>query len=304
WMMYERFGNPVFPHLNSLFDAPLGPDTAFRDEKFLPDSFMEGLLRPFWFSFDASPINEQATRDFRLLAGYIPALAIPGMALWRAQNGKAGSSDRVMVALALGFLSTFAIWTAVFSIQRYVMGLYLVGPVLLAATAWWLFPAYVAQPRGRILTFAVAAVLLLSTSYERLRRVPWQSWQEPYVWTELPSTVDPAGAIIVMSAFYPSAFTAPAFSDAYFITHGDPRPWSRPALAKYRETVRATIQSSSRPVYGVMFHGQESREPALHQLADEYGLTANFADCQQLETAFDTAATHWLACPMRRTRAR
>ncbi|MEQ9314752.1 MAG: hypothetical protein RLN72_02810, partial [Henriciella sp.] len=55
--MYERFGNPIFPNLNTLFGAPLGPDFAFRDEKFLPASFWEGFIRPILFSWDASPIN-------------------------------------------------------------------------------------------------------------------------------------------------------------------------------------------------------------------------------------------------------
>lgn len=128
WMMYERFGNPIFPNLNALFDAPLGPDTAFRDEKFLPGSFLEGALRPFWFSFDASPINEQPTRDFRLLAGYLAALAIPVVAGIRWRSGEAGRQDRALLALSLGFLVTFTAWTAIFSIQRYAMGLYLIGP--------------------------------------------------------------------------------------------------------------------------------------------------------------------------------
>ena len=300
WMMYERFGNPIFPNLNALFDAPLGPDTAFRDEKFLPGSFLEGALRPFWFSFDASPINEQPTRDFRLLAGYLAALAIPVVAGIRWRSGEAGRQDRALLALSLGFLVTFTAWTAIFSIQRYAMGLYLIGPALLVAFAGWLFPRAVPTSAGRLVTFALVGALLLSTSFERLRRVPWQSWNEPYVWTELPASIDPDGAIIVMSSFYPSAFTAPAFASADMITHADARPWSRPALAHYREQVRAEIQSSDRPVYGVMFHGQESRQPALARMAGEYGLTADFDECERLRTAFDTSGTHWLVCPLRR----
>jgi hypothetical protein len=144
------------------------------------------------------------------------------------------------------------------------------------------------------------AALLLSTSFERLRRVPWQSMDEPYVWTKLPAGVDVTDAIIILSSHYPTGFTAPAFSDAHLLTHGDARPWSKPALANYRPLIQAEIDRSQRAIFAVMFRGQESGPQALERLASDYQLKADFDACQPMQTAFDSGSTHWILCPLSR----
>ena len=300
WEMYERFGNPIFPNLNSLFGSPYGPDTAFRDEKFLPASFWEGVVRPIFFSFDASPINEQATSDVRLLAGYIACFAILGLSARAAWRGKADARHRILCALAAGFLVTFAVWTLMFSIQRYAMGLYIAGPVLMMGALWLVWPQTLNEQRPRLAVLVLMAALLLSTSFERLRRVPWQSMDEPYVWTKLPAGVDVTDAVIILSSHYPTGFTAPAFSDAHLLTHGDARPWSKPALANYRPLIQAEIDRSQRAIFAVMFRGQESGPQALERLASDYQLNADFEACQPMQTAFDSGSTHWILCPLTR----
>ncbi|MEM5515414.1 hypothetical protein WNY37_00535 [Henriciella sp. AS95] len=300
WEMYERFGNPIFPNLNSLFGSPYGPDTAFRDEKFLPASFWEGVVRPIFFSFDASPINEQATRDFRLLAGYLAAFAILGLSVRALWQGRADARHRVLCALAAGFLVTFTVWTLMFSIQRYAMGLYIIGPVLMMGALWLVWPKTLNEERPRLALLVLMGALLLSTSFERLRRVPWQSMSEPYVWTKLPEGVDVSDAIIILSSYYPTGFTAPAFKDAHMLTHGDARPWSKPALANYRPLIQAEIDASERAIFAVMFRGQESGPEALERLAGDYHLKSDFEACQPMQTAFDSGSTHWILCPLTR----
>lgn len=302
WEMYQRFGNPIFPNLNSLFGAELGPDTAFRDEKFLPDTFWEGLIRPIFFSWDATPINEEATRDFRLLTGYLASFAIMGLSARAFLKGEADGRHRVLLALAAGFLATFTVWTLMFSIQRYAMGLYISGPVLLMGVLWLLWPSKASEGRIRLAIIGLMGALLLSTSFERLRLVPWRAVTEPYSWVELPAGLETDGSIVIMSSYYPTAFTAPAFSSAHLITHGDARPWSKPALANYRALIRQKIDGSDRPIFAVMYFGQESREDALVRLATEYGLTASLDTCKPMETAFDSGANYWLLCPLSRVR--
>jgi len=300
WEMYERFGNPIFPNLNSLFDSPLGPDGAFRDEKFLPESFWEGVVRPIFFSFDASPINEQPTRDFRLLVGYVASFAILTLSALAWWKGRADHRHRILCALSACFLLTFTAWTLMFSIQRYAMGLYIIGPVLLMGVLWLLWPVKLSRQAPRLAVLALMGALLVSTSFERLRRVPWKSVSEKYVWTELPEGVDVTGSIVIMSSFYPTAFTAPAFADAHLITHGDARPWSRPALENYRPQIKEAISQSDRQVFAVMFFGQESGEDALNRLADDYGLEASLSACSPMQTAFDSGGTYWQLCALSR----
>lgn len=300
-IMMDKFGNPVFPHLNSLFGSPAdGPSEAFRDHRYLPEGMWDALIRPFKFSFDGTLINEYHFYDFRFLIGYL--VCFVGLALFAraALQKRLTEAARPALILIAAFLVTMIVWSMVFSIQRYAMGLWLIGLLIPLVMLWYYRPDALSHSKIRIAAFAVLGAVIISTSYASLRRAAWTSWDEPYVWTKLPDTVDVTDAIIVMSARYPTAYTAPAMQRAAWITHADARPWSRAALENYRPRIKAAIAASDNPVFAIMFIGQDSDEDDLVRLAGEVGLIAHFNRCERMGTAFNTLNTHWVICPLGR----
>lgn len=303
WMMWDMFGNPVYPHLNATFGSPpLGPDEAFRDPRYLPEGVIDALFRPFFFSFDGSLIYEYDVADFRFLPAYVATI---GTLIWIGSRAlrrlELPEGTRLVAGLSASFLVTYLFWAMMFSIIRYAMALWLVAPILVLVISVWAFPALRELKQFRLIALSICAAFVLTTSQAPGRRVAWSNWTEPYVSTKLPTDLDISGSVVVFSANYPTAFTAPAFSGAAWLTHADTRAWSRPALENYRPLIRERIESSTSPVYAVMFSGQGSGADELKRMASELGLGARFEACQALSTGFDLGSTHWVVCPLTRT---
>ncbi|WP_018148529.1 hypothetical protein [Henriciella marina] len=317
WMalLYEAFANPVFPLLNTVFDAPLGSDSVSRDVRYLPSNFLEAVAWPALAAFDLSLINEDDGRDLRLAAFYVGALALPALALVSARHR--AHVPRAVLAVSLACVAFVLFWVLQFSIMRYAMAAFLLGPMLLVL-AWQISPLrkYVA-PAGKPALYGMALIFIFTMKSESVRRIPWSSAGEGYLSVERPEQFSYEGAGVIMAGPFPVAFTATAFSDAAWITHGDVQPWSRPFLENYRPEIRSRISSSSVDLFAVICVQDETGETAeklangltdintagqtLARLAGEYPVTGNAENCAPLETSFDTDSTHWVVCPLTRT---
>ncbi|MEL6857430.1 MAG: hypothetical protein AAFO74_03530 [Pseudomonadota bacterium] len=300
WTMWEMFGNPVYPNLSVAFgSSPLSPDEAFRDERYLPVNIFDLFARPFFFSFDTSLIYEFALVDLRFLVGYLAvAFALGWMARTALRGAAWPKGTRLVAALSAGFLASFVVWSELFSIMRYANALWIIGPLLALLITLWAVPRLAQSPRLVLISLAACLALVFTTSQSPSRRVVWTAWDEPYVWTELPSEADIAGAAILFSAHYPTAFNAPALRDAAWFTHADSQAWSKPGLKNYRPQIAARLAAHQGPVYAVMFWGQSSDADDLHRMASDYGYTARPEACLRLRTSFDLDAMHWALCPL------
>lgn len=302
WLMWDMFGNPVYPNLNSVFGASaLGPDEPFRDERYLPAGLWEIPIRPFLFTLNGKLIFEYDVVDARFLFGYLASLAALGVMVWRAASKRAAlPNTRLVLAICANVLTVFFVWAAMFSILRYAMALWVMAPMLLLVLAAWMWPSKMQQAEARYVMLGVCAFLLITLDLPDWRRAAWASPLEPYSWAELPEGMDVTDGVIVFSAYYPTAFTAPAFTDAAWLTHADTRPWSRPALENYRPLIRERIASDTNPVFAVLFSGQGSDADDLARMAGEVGLTSDYSLCAPMKTGFDSGSTHWLLCPLQR----
>jgi hypothetical protein len=129
WMLvlYREFGNPVFPHLNSLFQSPDFPAISLGAERFAPRGLGAALLFPFEI---ASPTfmtyAEIAAPDLRFSV-LILALAALGVLAARRR----AFPDARFVAF---FLIAMGAWIATSGNGRYgMLVLLLVGPCLALA---------------------------------------------------------------------------------------------------------------------------------------------------------------------------
>jgi len=304
WYMWELFANPIFPNLGGMFSgSPLGPDEPFRDERFLPTSLLDLLVRPFAFSINGLLIYEFDSADPRFLALYLAIIA--GLVYVLAQRLKLKSwprQIRLVLGLSAAILSIFLIWGAVFSIIRYALALWVIAPVVAIVWLSWMMPRRARLPQFRMILMILCGALFVMTGPSHVRRVAWTSFAEPYVWAERPVSVDLSGSVVAFATQFPTAFLAPSLEDAAWLTHADSPPWSKAAPANYRPMVRAKILSSGAPVYVVMFWGQQSDESDLHRTAAELGKSASVEQCHRLITSFDIKIAdydmYWILCPL------
>ena len=316
WMakLYTELGNPVFPMLNDLFRAPLGPESISRDVRYLPDGILEALVRPVMGAFDLALINEDTGRDLRLAAFYLGALTILGITV--VQLPSRVSVPRSVIALALASLVFIMVWVFQFSIMRYATGAFLLGPLMLVV-AWKLGPFEKAiSISSRPFLYGMALIMIVTLGPESVRRAPWKSGTEPYLNVELPPSFQTENTGIIMAGPFPTAFTAIAFEDAAWIGHGATQPWSRPFLDNYRPLIAERINRSGSDLYAVICVQRGSHETAeklkegltdintagqtLAQLAGDYPVMGSDDACRPMKTSFDTDTTSWVICPLTR----
>ncbi|WP_143435243.1 hypothetical protein [Henriciella aquimarina] len=295
WHLYEAYGNPIFPQLNTFFDAPLGPDTAFRDNRYLPGGVGEAMLRPFVFLFDGALVNEHHFFDPRLQIGYVAAFGMLGLVA--ARPGKAWPAGREAVALSVGLIVSLLAWSLVFSIARYYSAGWLIGPAMFALFVAMLRPAWLGHAWAPFVSLGVAAALFATTQLAELRRVPWQGWSEPYVTAEVPAMPGLDHAVIAFSGGYPSAFLAPFFPQTAQMTHLVPQEWSAPALANYRGQIRDLIAEPGRPLYVVIVDTEGHFTETVEKLMRIEHVTVETGACKVIDTNFATPETVWKICP-------
>src|SRR6185436_4804061 len=76
WLMYERYGNPLFPYFNDVFRSPWGDPVAYAATRFGPSSPLEWLVFPFMLLWKLQDyVSEAEFRDARPALLYALALA-------------------------------------------------------------------------------------------------------------------------------------------------------------------------------------------------------------------------------------
>lgn len=309
WMavLWQEFGNPIFPKFASAFPGPDAATEASRDTRYLPANLFEALSLPVRASVEGRYINEGAVFDLRLGLSYLSALYLAGLALGRR------SVSRPAVALALGTLTLIAVWIGLFSIMRYAMAVWMLAP-LLAWTAWKSAGlAWPAARNGRLLFAGLSLALVATTSAENVRRIGWESSAESYVEVQPPAAMSYDGALIFIAAEFPAAFTATAFPEAR-LTHIDAQEWSAPFLANYRRRIEAVLDDHEGPIYlvycqpdyidkasGRLVDDLYTAEKALMGDGEKYGLRLTPDGCREIETSFSTEFTTWQICPLERS---
>ena len=128
WLLYERFGNPLFPYYNDIFRSPWADPVRFTATRFGPQSLLEWAIFPYEMLWNLEGfVAEPEFRDARPAVLYTLAIAAliarpptpPGMRReWRF--------------LGVFFLGSFAAWAVMYRIFRYLVPLEMVGALFVA----------------------------------------------------------------------------------------------------------------------------------------------------------------------------
>lgn len=296
WHLWQKFGNPVFPMMNGVFNAPFGPEDSFRDIRYLPTGWVQGIFWPFHFLVNGTLINEEGFFDPRFQMTYVSTIVL--LVTWAVTRGK--KILRPVMAMCAALLVSILAWIFMFSIERYMAAAWMLGPSFLACLICVFWPKALTHTKALVPVIAACTLVIVTTQMGALRRASWNSLWQPYVHTELPSEFDYENAIVLFSGDYPVAFTAPAFPKSTILTHAVVQPWSASALDNYRPNIRQAIWADDRKIYALITDTQSHLTKALGRLQGEEHLYANKKACRDVSTSFDTKGIKWVICPLTR----
>jgi hypothetical protein len=239
--LYQQFGNPFFPHLNSLFRSPDFPAISLGAERFAPRSLGEALAFPLRI---ASPefmtYAEIAAPDLRFGALALALAALAAAALARRGRPSASGADIRFVAFVL---ISLAAWIATSGNARYgLLVLLLVGPCV-ARVADLAMGARAARVAVAVVLVAqVAACAMISP----LRWFVAESWTREWFPFEVPERGRREPALYLTMESQTMMSVAPYLSpEASFVNlrgqHSLAPGWKRieALLARHRGKVRA-----------------------------------------------------------------
>jgi hypothetical protein len=127
WMLWEQFGNPVFPFYNTVFRSPEAPLDAIADLRFMPHGLWDAAAYPFYWLVGNYRSNELPFRDPRFALVVILAGA----------NAVASLFYRIRVLtrrdkqFLLFFAIAYVMWLLAFSIHRYAVALEMLAAPLI-----------------------------------------------------------------------------------------------------------------------------------------------------------------------------
>ncbi|MEI9996876.1 MAG: hypothetical protein WDM91_19940 [Rhizomicrobium sp.] len=198
-------GNPLFPYFNESFKSPLALPAPYRDMRFLPTHFWIAATFPIRFALDWRIADDIPFRDIRVMLAYVTSLA--AIVVWLlGRRSKAPLVSPAAAAVTLAFAgASYLVWLKMFAIYRYIVGLEMLGPLLVAIAIGLL-------PLPRRVQLIVLAVLFIATAatthVEYIERSPVS---DPFVQADLPKIEHPEKAMVLLTGDGPLGFIAPSF---------------------------------------------------------------------------------------------
>lgn len=182
----QHFGNPLFPLLNGVFRSPQLPTQSLMDHRFVPDSIIEALWRPFAIVMPLRLVDDEAAApDLRYAVVLVAGCLLVFRWVWRRLRAKqpddgpgsadAGLAPRAFAALACGFLIDWTLWLVVSGNGRYFIAMACVAATLGVVMVFWLCGS-----RLKAVVYAMSAILgmqafQLSLGAEYRYHAPWQN---------------------------------------------------------------------------------------------------------------------------------
>jgi hypothetical protein len=207
--MWNRFGNPLFPFFNDLFQSPFFRSEFLRDTHWRASGPLDWLLVPVHAALGQyEGLQQVRFRDPRLL---LASLTLGAWLVWYLSASRSLRSEEAPFrVLAMYWLGAYSAWFTVFHYYRYATLLELLAPVVALGFLEDLWPRRSLQS-----ALALAAVLLLTTSVSRWPRE--REWSRFWFNPRLPALAERPGELILLPC-PKSSFVVPFFpQDAGFI---------------------------------------------------------------------------------------
>ncbi len=292
WRMENAFGNPLFPLFNNWFHSPEFPTAPLRHYRFIPSTFVEGLLRPFT-TIDPAPMvqTELMSPDPRYAAFVLLLAAWPVLSWIRRRRGDARQATarsiaarRVTVAMSLTLIVDWTLWLYASGNGRYFLAGACLAGVALVGLSFEVFRGQ-AKLRNYVFAFALGVQLVqlgLGTQYR------WDSvaWGGPWFDVRVPEPLRTTPYLYLtiggesksyIAPFLPAASGLVNFSSAYALgPQGANGRHVGALIRRYAPRVRVLITGER------IYPDDARRQPSVTRVdryLERFGLRVNPADC-------------------------
>lgn len=305
--LQRHFGNPVFPLLNDIFRSPQYTTGLTLDYRFIPDSLLNALWRPFAIAAPIGMIDsEYPSPDLRYAV--LLLLFILGLFQWMSLRFRAFCSGtnsalhlagmRMLAALGCGFLLDWILWLTVSGNGRYFIGMACIAAVLVVALTFRLLEARPWLRKCLIGIVMSVQVVQLAIGAGYRVHVPWDGGQ----WFEVsvPKSVAATSNLYFLFGNPSNAFLAPYLAPgSAFVNVGGAYELGSDGATGVR--IRSLIQRYQPHIWVVMIDPRRGAErssgpPDLTLVDDElerFGLRTDPRDCSRILLE-DTAPTETL----------
>jgi hypothetical protein len=292
----RMFGDPMFPLLNNVFKSLAIPTTAAKHYRFIPDSVLEALLRPFAMTATDNMVAEELAGPDVRYAFLLVVFLISVIAwIWRSSRHTAippetpasKSATRALTALGLGFTFDWVVWLANSGNSRYFLPMASVAAVLAIALLFRLLANHTFGRNGILLALLVAqgTALALGTEF-RWNQAPWDG---PWFDVEIPEKLASQPNLYLSIGMQSNSYIAPFLpkgSGVVNFSGGYPLGPDGANAAR----VRAMI-ARSRPHLRVLVAGDRIYEDSALRLPRQsdvddalrtFGLRVDMSDCETI----------------------
>jgi hypothetical protein len=178
----RMFGNPMFPFMNTVFKSPEIIISSAKPYRFVPDSLIDALLRPFAMTgTDPMIAEEMSAPDIRYALLLVLFLITVIAWIWRSRTHRSiaatpptTTSARALTALGCGFTFAWVVWLTNSGNSRYFLSMECVATVLAVALLFRLLMNHSFGRNAILLTllFGQGTALALGTEF-RWNQAPW-----------------------------------------------------------------------------------------------------------------------------------
>jgi hypothetical protein len=213
----RMFGNPLFPFMNTVFKSPEIVITSAKPYRFVPDSLVDALMRPFaMIGTDGMIAEELAAPDLRyaLLLILFLISAIAWIRRWRTRGSpspiasQGTSATRALMALGCGFTFAWVVWLALSGNSRYFLSMECIAGILAVAL---LFQMLATRAIGRTaillaLFIGQGTALAFGTEF-RWNQAPWDGG--PWFDVEIPQSLSSQPNLYLSIGMQSNSYIAP-----------------------------------------------------------------------------------------------
>jgi hypothetical protein len=279
-MLWQQFGNPVFPFYNTIFRSPEAPAFAIVDVRFKPHGLWDALAYPFYWLMGNHRSSEDPFRDPRFAILCVLLVIHAGASLLY----KVRAFSRRDKQFLLFFAVAYVVWLLAFSIHRYAVALELLAAPLIVLLVVRILRAVRHKSSGIdravwsnvAAAVAAAAIAFWSQPADWLRR-PWSDPYQPRLSARL---LEPATYILIEK---PLGFIVPLLppgSRAYQLA--DILLPIVPGGSLDRRIRTGLANPLAGGVWALHFRGN----PVRQNLLDDYGLQLDASrPCETIQAA-------------------
>lgn len=178
FLIWQKFHNPVFPLYNKIFKSAQFSLINDLDDRFKPTTLIRHLFYPFYFSWNQQTA-ETDFRDFRLPVAYFLITLLFFMVFIKSKR----INNASIKWLIIFFISSYIVWQVEFSIQRYIIVLELLAPLLIYVLLEMIISSKLIRVFSLLITFAFLATTLKPMNWGR------SDWTPDFFGVRMPEEV-------------------------------------------------------------------------------------------------------------------